>query len=158
MRFGVMLVIAIFISACQTAPISYLAPVPQGDGDAYSCALRQFNQLGFSIANADREAGFITGEKQTSGLGMALLANQTTFDHITVSIFEDGSAGHTMRVTAGSMNQRVMGLGAGAGSRNPNAPQESAKEAARQILRACADGPIREQSGTSNNASYEVAI
>lgn len=146
MRFAIILAIGLATAACQTAPISYTAPVPEPQDDAYSCALREFNRLGFQIVNADREAGFITGEKQTSGLATAVLTGSNYYDHLTISVFEDGSGGETMRVTAGSMNESALGFR----GKKPNVPQETAKTAARQILQTCASGEIMEQSGSGS--------
>ncbi len=148
MRWGILSSVLV-CAACATAPVSYLAPAPN-DGDPYACALRSFNELGFAVANADREAGFITGERQTSGLGTAILTGKTYFDHITISIFDDSDGGRTMRVTAGSANQSAIGFGNA--SRTLQAPQASAKEAANAILEACSTGEIVEQGAEPRGA------
>ena len=151
MSFRRVVPVIVFLAACQTAPVSFTAPVPRPEDDAYSCALRLFNELGFQIVNADREAGFITGEKQTSGVATAIITGNNYYDHLTISIFDDGSGGETMRVTAGSMNESALGLR----GKRPNAPQESAKTAARKILGSCASGEIVEQPG---GGGYEALL
>lgn len=42
----------------------------------------RFSDLGFQIVNADREAGFVTAEKQTSGVATAVLTGNNHYDHL----------------------------------------------------------------------------
>lgn len=144
---------ALGASACATAPVSFTSPTPASQDDAYSCALRKINEMGFTVANTDRQAGFITAEKQTSGLGTALLTGKKYQDQLTVSIFDNaGSASRTIRVTAAQTNENAIAFGSA--SRTGVAPSDTGKKAAQELLTVCA--PNAEATQQTSLRSFQV--
>ena len=65
MRTAISAISMVALVDCSSSPISYFAssPIPQ-DG-LYTCALRKVNELGYTVTNTNKEAGFITAERQT---------------------------------------------------------------------------------------------
>lgn len=142
------------LTGCATAPISYLAATPKPAPDAYSCALAKVNELGYTITNTNKEAGFITGTKQTTGLGTQILTGSKYHDQLTVSIFDDGSGGRRIRVTSGQTQERSNLLGT---SSSGVAPSEKGKADANAVLQACGEGPITQQASLRFSAEAAVA-
>ena len=60
---------AVLIQGCSTAPISYYGVAPPGREPAYDCAVAELNIMGYTIEDGNRDAGFVRGRKQTSGMG-----------------------------------------------------------------------------------------
>ena len=136
--------IAVVLSGCATAPISFLSSTPRPLDDAYSCALRKVNELGYTVSNTNKDAGFITGTKQTSGLGTKLLTGSEYHDQLTVSIFDDSAAGgRRIRVTAGRVDQKSNLFGT---STHAIQPSTAGIGDANTVLTACGSGPVTQQS------------
>ena len=130
---------------CATTQ-SYLGTVPRPRQDAYSCALQKFNELEYVVQDADREAGFIRGEKETGGFVAAALTGATRFNQITVSVFEDVGTGTTrMRVSVGGIEEAEGGFRRG--SRKNVPPTSEGRTDGQAILSACgAGGTVAERS------------
>jgi hypothetical protein len=151
---------ATLVACTPTSPISYLANTPTPQDATYTCALRKVNELGYTVVNTDRQAGFINATKQTSGMAMAVLANAKYNDVLTVSIYDatDGDA-RTLRVTAGQTQERAMGFGAGAGSATGVAPSQSGIADAKSVLATCApDSDVVEQPRTASAATLDARL
>lgn len=132
-------------AGCATGPKSFLANTPDPQDGAYTCALREMNRLGYTVRDADRDAGFVTGQKQTSGLGTALLTGKNFHDVLTVSIFDSGDSDErTIRVTAAQMQENAIAFGSA--SQTGTSPSSSGKADAQTILMNCAQGTISEQA------------
>ena len=85
---------ALLVAACgKSSPIfSFAINTPSPSGDAYTCSLRKINDLGYTVTNTNREAGFITAEKTTStGFSRVMSGNQW-HSVLTVSIFDESAA------------------------------------------------------------------
>lgn len=134
------------LAGCNTAPISYLATSPQPEDATYACVLRKVNELGYTIQNTNKEAGFVAGEKQTSGLGTAILTGRQYHDILTVSIFDDGKGGKTVRATTGQSNESAFNFGAA--SKTGQKPSNTGKKDAKEVLSACTQGAVTEQAST----------
>lgn len=142
--------LVVLLIGCQTTPVSYFSTTPQPIPDAYSCALRKVNELGYTVTNTNREAGFITADKQTSGVFTKAFTGAEYHDVITVSIFDDPSAGgRKIRVTSGSSNRQSSLLGT---SSENIAPSDKGQKDANALLSACAEGPITKQAQFSFSA------
>lgn len=129
--------VAALMAGCATSPESFVSPSPRPHADAYSCAVRKINELGYTMTGGDRDAGFASAEKQTSGLGTQLLSGRKYFDQIVVSIFDgDGSGSTTIRVTAGQ-GESTAGLFAKSSRSDMNKPSDSGRAAAQEIIGAC---------------------
>lgn len=125
--------------ACAATMQSYDAVVPRPQPDVYSCVLQQVNMAGYTVQDANREAGFIRAEKQASGFFTEVLTGATFFDQLTVSVFEDVATKATrMRVTVSGIEESEVGLRRGA--RKAVSSSSSGKETGRAILRACGGG------------------
>lgn len=146
-----MLLVAL-LAGCTNGPISYAGLSPDTGDALYSCALRQVNQLGYTVVNTDREAGFITGEKRTSGMGTAILTGQNYSSQVTISVFDAENGRRTMRVTAGQTSESALGFGAA--SRTVIAPSDTGKADAMTILTACAPEGAAQQASA---AGYTVS-
>jgi len=130
------------------APISFTAPTPQTSADAYSCALRKVNELGYTITNANKDAGFITADKVTSSVAEHLFTNSEVFDRLTVSIFDaaDGK-GRTIRATSAKTQ-----VSTEAGNIPPRSinPSGQGIADAQGLLLTCGSGPIVRQASEPN--------
>jgi len=140
------------LGGCATAPISYVSLTPRPLEDAYSCALRKLNELGYTVTNTNKDAGFIAGTKQTSGLGTQLLTGSQYHDQLTVSIFDAESGGRRIRATAGRIDQQTSLLGT---STSGVAPTEKGIADADALLKACGDGTVTKQSPSSADAAVD---
>ena len=156
MRRCLLLAAALAIAGCQTTPVSYFSTTPQPIGDAYSCALRKVNELGYTVTNTNREAGFITADKQTTGMFTKAFTGSEYHDVITVSVFDDpASGGRKIRVTAGTSDHQSSLLGT---SSNNIAPSDKGQKDASTILSTCGEGPVTKQSSLAPQAAiYERA-
>jgi hypothetical protein len=122
--------------ASAVQPRSFSRPVTVQGADVFGCALGHLNAQGYTVLDANKEAGFIRAEKKTSGLGRALMVGQNLFDQMTISIFQDPATRQTtLRVTAATMSERAMGWGAG--SRNVTDPSPALEADAHRVLDAC---------------------
>lgn len=150
----VLFFVCLFAGACKTAPISYFAATPQPAGDAYTCALRKLNELGYTISNTNKEAGFITGDKQTSGLGTRLFTGSQYTSVLTVSIFDAPSTeGRRIRVTAAQVRERSNLF---ATSKNAEKPSDVGIADANAVLEACTQGDITRQARATFSADADV--
>jgi hypothetical protein len=130
------------LSACATAPISFNSTTPDPGDATYACALRKVNELEYTVTNTSKDGRFITGIKQTSGLGTKLLTGRTYKDQLTVSVFDADSATRRIRVTAASVEERSNLFGT---STDGRAPTDAAKADASEVLRACGKGVISQE-------------
>ena len=69
----------------------FVAPVAASE--AYSRALQVLNDFGYTVLDADRDAGFIRAERKSSGTGTELLTGTSYFWTITVTMAADSSGG-----------------------------------------------------------------
>ena len=124
--------------ASSVQPRSFSRPTPKSASDVYACAMGHLNVAGYTIIDANKEAGFIKAEKKTSGVGRVLMTGQNLFDQMTISVFEDPSNHQTtLRATAATMTERSMGWGAG--SRNITDPAPQLETDANALLKACTE-------------------
>ena len=133
----------VLICGCSTAPISFYGVAPPGRDTAYECALAQLNILGYTIEDGNKDAGFIRGRKQTSGLGTQLFTGASHHELLTATVFDDPATGTNLRVVAARVaDQDTSPLGA-LGDESPEqgesaiAPSEVGKADARVLLANC---------------------
>lgn len=141
---------------CSTSPISYFASSPTPQAGLYTCALRKVNELGYTVTNTNREAGFITAEHQTSsGFGEALTGRKY-HDILTISIFDEASgASRRIRVTAAQTQQTAVLFGRA--SETGIAPTDKAKADANAILSECAPGGKISQQSSARQYTTEAS-
>lgn len=133
------------IVACSSAPISYSSTTPKPLDATYGCALSKINQLGYTIANTNKDAGFIQASRQTSsGIG-EVISGAKTFDYLTVAVFDAAGGAKTLRVTASSGQQKANTF-FGKASETGGAPSKNAKSHAAALLASCA-GPVTGNTG-----------
>jgi hypothetical protein len=138
-------------------PISYFALTPQPSPDAYACALRKVNELGYTITNTSKDAGFLTADKQTTGTMHKILTNSEVHDQLTVSVFDDAATQQRkVRVTAGTTEAKTGLLGGT--STSAQSPSDSGIADANSVLSACATGPITKQARATWSASIGMAM
>ena len=130
----------ITVVACGGTPISFASVTPQPAADAYACALSKVNELGYTVTNTNKEAGFITADKQKTGaLAKALLGSED-HDQLTISVFNDGTTGkRKVRVTAAATSAQSNLFGTKTSAKSPS---EEAVADANTLLTACSEGPI----------------
>ncbi len=140
MRYTALLLV-LFATACSSAPISYMATTAAPEASAYECALRKINELGYTVTNADKGAGLILADHQTSSGVGEFMSGKKYRDVLTVSIFDaaDSAAGRNLRVTASQSTEATWAL-FGNASKSQTAPSESGKADAAALLHACAPG------------------
>ena len=139
----ILLVLAVTsIGGCvSSAPISYMAATPETGDAAYSCALAKLNEIGYTITNANKDAGFIAADRQTTGAVMEFLGGKKYHDELTVSVFDAGGGNRKLRVTAAQTEENA-GYMFGKASASGIAPSKSGKADANTILAACSQGPV----------------
>lgn len=138
-------------AACSTAPVSYLVTTPQPTDAVYACALRKVNELGYTVTNTNKDAGFITGVKQTGSGFTQVMTGRHTSDQLTVAIFTDAAGKKTVRATTGQVSKKTNLFGT---SEEPAAPSEAGMHDANDLLLACGEGPVSRQGA----ASFEVSV
>lgn len=138
--------VAVGIAACSSAPISYSSTTPKPLDAAYACALSKINELGYTVTNTNKDAGFVQASRHTSSGFSEALSGAKTFDFLTVAIFDAANGGKTLRVTAGSGEQKANML-FGKASETGTAPSKNAKLHASAILASCASGSVTEKVG-----------
>ena len=134
----------VLICGCSTAPISFYGVAPPGRDTAYECAVAQLNILGYTIEDGNKDAGFVRGRKQTSGLCTQLFTGASHHELLTATAFDDPATGNTnLRVVAARVaDQDTSPLGA-LGDESPEqgesaiAPSEVGKADARVLLANC---------------------
>lgn len=141
--------LVLLAAACSSAPISYMSTTPAPESSAYECALRQINEMGYTVTNADKGAGLIAAEHQTSSGVGEFMSGKKYRDVLTVSIFDaaDSTKGRRLRVTAAQTTEAALTL-FGNASKSQTAPSKSGKADAAALLHACAPGAaVQEVSG-----------
>lgn len=92
------------------------------------------NELGYTVTNASRDAGFVSAERHRDGT-IAWLLRRDDVDHLTVSIFEDTLPRRDkIRVTVDASRSYEAQNGYHMG---PISPSENAKTAASTLLATC---------------------
>lgn len=136
----------VLLTGCSTAPVSYYGVAPPGKDDAYECAVAQLNIMGYTIEDGNRDAGFVRGRKQTSGLGAQILTGSAYHDVLTATAFDNPGTGETnLRVVAARVADRDISVAGGlsldddepAGGVDAIAPSDSGKADARVLLVGC---------------------
>lgn len=127
------------ISACSSAPFSFVAMTPAPSDSALSCALRQINTIGYTVT--DKNAGFIAADKRTSGFLAQLFINLTTWSALTVSVFDGADGEHSLRATAWQTDRKP-----GSYATRSREPTKHGISDANGVLTACGKGEIRQQS------------
>lgn len=139
----------ILLVGCSVAPVSYYGVAPPGRDNAYECALAQLNILGYTIEDGNKDAGFIRGRKQTSGLGTQLLTGNAYHDLLTATTFDNPATGETnLRVVASRIADHDISVLGGLSDDEPAegletiAPSDSGKQDARALLMNCGVGNV----------------
>lgn len=105
-------------AACAPLPTTPSPPsralAPGSAGEAFACAMRQVNELGYVVADADREAGFIRADRDRTSLGEAMLGGTESYDQLTLTVYprEDGRT--LLRVVPGGYEVEQRGDNKGA--------------------------------------------
>lgn len=149
MRWPLLLIIALtaFTTACsglRTYSRGTLAPLE----DAFACAARELEKMGYSLALSDSVGGIVQGQREITGItetarrGAAAATEvltaglaggkRTRYDQLTVWIYmRRYPQGNTVEVTAGMLTV--------AGEEwEQGAPSDEAKRNARALLSVCA--------------------
>ncbi|HEX2201664.1 MAG TPA: hypothetical protein VHG91_00125 [Longimicrobium sp.] len=130
-----------FAAACATVP-SQTAPADRAlalgsPDESFSCAMREVNELGYTVADADRGAGFLRAERDRTSLGDALLGGVQRFDQLTLTVFPREDRRTVLRVVTDGYE--VEARGENRGGRVSGVPSPRADEDARAILSACGE-------------------
>ena len=102
------------------SPKAYMVRTPVAPDDAFSQCMRKVNELGYTVVDTDRAAGFIRAERYVTG----------HIDELTISIFEAGETGGAgIRVSARSLAEDDEG------HRSPHNISKDVQNHAQEILR-----------------------
>lgn len=98
--------------------------------------------MGYAVTNASEGDGFIAAEKQTSGLGRALLTGTTCGSGLTVSVIDGGEGRLNLRVTAGqtAANPELF-----RGAKTASNPSPNSIADAKALLSAYGQGKIKSE-------------
>lgn len=142
-----MLVLAV-ASACAGGPQSFSRAGTMSIPDRYSCAMAKVNELGYTVANADRGAGLIRAQKESSGVVDEVVSGTHNFRVLTISIYEETESGNTqMRITASQREEGILDGAFSGGEESGQAPDDETKQAAREILNACTEARAGAEAG-----------
>lgn len=123
----------ILVAACN-APKSLQIASPMALDQAFDCAVREVNRAGYTVQDANREAGFIAAERAEGGTNV--LTGDQYFSILRISTYEEDGATR-LRLTL----SRQADSG---GQRKTIRVQGQIERDAAQLLQACGDGEIRE--------------
>lgn len=142
-------VVALVVLGACNGPRSYtratLAPLP----DAFACAQRELQGLGYETELVDSVGGLLQGHREITGIREAARRGASAatevitvglaggklnrFDELTVFVYtRQYPQGNTVEVTAGMLTVTD-------GTREQGAPTDAAKRDARHVLSRCAD-------------------
>jgi hypothetical protein len=141
------LVLLLLIAACS-APRSYTRATPYPLADAFSCALRQLQEMEYTVVLADTVGGLLQGQREITGIresarrGAAVATEvitaglaggkRTRFDELTVFVYSRlYPQGNTLEAAAGLLT-------VGGDDRIRVRPTDAAREDARSIADQCA--------------------
>ena len=144
MKTIAVLLVFVLVTGCNTKPVSFSSPMLLPQEAAFNCAFKQVNELGYTVTNADKGAGYLTAEKQTRSHSLGDLGSNTHHDRLTVSIYASDSATRTTRVIAASDREEhslVMVRTAGA------KPSDQVRKDAGVLLDACVKAGMRRDAG-----------
>lgn len=127
------------IAGCVAPPAVYVGTTPSPTDAAYACALRQVNELGYTVIAADKASGFISGMKQTFGRFAPLVGGKAKRDQLNVAVYPADSGSGRMRITASSERETRTILKTSIDGISPSARVRGDASA---ILSACTDGAI----------------
>jgi hypothetical protein len=139
---------------CSSPPVSYLVSTKATPETAFACALREVNELGYTVTNTNKEAGFIAATKETTPGFNRFLGNAETHDQLTISIYGDSASGRHIRATAGSVKKTTALLGQ---STNGQSPSKEGVFAATEVLRTCGEGIVIKQTASAFQGVARVA-
>ncbi len=132
---------ALTVVACATAPVSFVSTTPEPTDAAYNCAMKKLNELGYTVSNTNKDAGFITGAKQTSSGVGEFMTGKKYHDILTISIFDADEGSRRLRVTAAQSQEAAW---FGNASKSGIKPSAAGMAAARAILSTCAKDSIQQ--------------
>ncbi|HEX2189810.1 MAG TPA: hypothetical protein VHG51_12965 [Longimicrobiaceae bacterium] len=145
-------VILVLSAACAfptTPPPPSRTLAPGSPAEAFACAMREVNERGYVVADADREAGFIRADRDRTGLGDALLGGIEKYDQLTLTIYPRRDGRTLLRVVTGGYE--VQARGDDAGARVSAVGSEHAAADAQAILAACGE-PVRDAMALASSA------
>jgi hypothetical protein len=100
--------------------------------------MQQVNELGYTVANANKESGLIKAQKESSGVIDEAITGTHNFRVLSITIFEEADSENTqMRITASQREEGILSGAFGGGEESGNAPDEETEKAAKQILETC---------------------
>jgi hypothetical protein len=133
---------ALLAFSCETfQPVSLTMPATKSRTETIDCAIGYVNSLGYTVVDANRDAGFLRAEKKTSGAGtmvsVALLgAGANKYDAMTVAVYGDPKSSLTqLKITSSTMNEPMSLFGAG--RRTDGQPSPALVADTKTILSAC---------------------
>ena len=145
MRYSGLLAVlgTILLASCSSgAPLSFAGITPRPLPDGFTCAVQQLNGLGYTVDDANKDAGFVRGTKDTTQGASRLLSGNSYKDLLTVSVFEDPTSHETrIRATAARLKKTGIGLLSGnvfsSGKEQGIDPSEEGTSDANVLLKAC---------------------
>jgi|GEM_PF-5391607 len=128
-------------AACATVPGG--PPPPSRSlaagtvSEAFACGMRQVNELGYIVADADRAAGFIRADRDRTSFSESFFQGLERYDQLTLTIYprEDGRT--VLRVVSGGYE--VEQRGENKGARVSHVGSDRARTDVQAILEACGE-------------------
>lgn len=81
-------------------PVPEAVPARGSTAEAFACAMRTVNELGYEVLAADRGAGFLRARRETTGTLTMILTSDESFDILTVTVYPSASGATMLRVVA----------------------------------------------------------
>ena len=140
MKSLVAVIAAVVLTGCAAGPVMYHTSTPNTADETYVCALRQVNELGYTVTTADKESARIVGQRQFHNNSLPGIGGNVKRDEINVAIYPD-SGGRTrkLRITASTeqethtlLSTRIHDL----------KPTDKVRADASAILNACGSGVV----------------
>lgn len=129
-------------AACGSPKNSFMSPIDIDRETAFSCAMEQLNESGYSVRRSNQEAGVIRAQRESTGTLGEVLSGQREYQIIEVSIFREAgaadSAAYRMNVAAASGSKNLLASELGTGTMEKGgSPSDRTREDARALVREC---------------------
>ena len=129
------------VTGCLSHPVTLNSLTPARRDDVYACALQRVKEMGYVAEIDNREAGLLTGRRQTRKRDLGSVGGNARYDELSVSVTETDSAMRKLQVKAGrSLETHSKFSGE---QRQERGPGDNVRGEAQALLNACTEAGIK---------------
>jgi hypothetical protein len=142
-----------------------MSPIDLNHENAFSCAMEQLNEAGYSVRRSNQKAGLIRAQRESSGALGEVLSGEEEYQIIEISIFQEAGASDTadyhMNVAAASGSKGLVASELGQGTmERGGSPSDETREDARMVIEECGgtleDETSSEEQSGGGGVRYDV--